>query len=718
MIRTAPDHIVYIHTQKRPPKAPDASPTPPEVSHASAAGPRSAPAQPAAAAGNTALRDRQSQILAPIAFSETVGGLRCLGGLQVGSALGTAAALSFGALAGMAGGVDQMSSLGAHGEGAPVGIFGAITAIVGLVAGAHIPEAIEWVALRARRAYLERFPQPPQVLPARTPAQLLQDIEALAQRSAPLTAEGVESCIHKIGSLLQVCDNALTAEMVAQTYVRIAQSACRPSACGGSVGHAIAGVDLLAKELSHLRRKHNLSAQTFKASMVALATTLSVHRLSLKSAKGAANSLMEAYWSGTGGGERRNRLNFFTLLRGLPGFERVGLPGSTLSWTFDTDDLATIGHLCVGLASRRPYAMGMDARTCIDHFLRDNRQDRCHDELTDNSDRLFIGLARLDPLQVPQDLLGALQSELCSPPSDAQSITGAQQRVLDLLLQRLGQHVDREDDPKEAAWHRAPFEVLLALARYAQRFPTNRPLQNLVARTTAPGRITDRLSRAHLSQLAFLIQRATDFARGIPQGPTQKVSLLHSILTHLEGRHNLDSESFIIGVESPEDLIELLDEITGAATPTDEARRQLSEQVAALPRLCQLQSTPALLQAAWGAINRIWAHPEAAQGNRQAQAQIASEYRAQAREQVNQRILPEDSIPALGPQTSLNLHWLRTRLDDLPLGKEPPGTGPKKTEAAGNEARDGKATSTAAAAGIAPTRGDHGGTPTAAAAGL
>ena len=699
--------VVRIHTRKPEPKAPPGSPEPQEVSHASAAGPRPVPAQTATEAGNTALRDRQSQILEPIDFAETVGGLRCLAGLHIGSALGTAAAATIGTLSGMAGGIDQIDA------DAPTVVMGLIAGGVGLIAGALIPVAIDWVALRARRACAGRCPRPPSEAPARSPTQLLQDIEALAQRGAPLTAEGVRSCLLKIQSLLEVPNNGLTSQTMAQTYVHIAQSACRPSACGGSVGHAIEGVDLVAKGLAYLRREHDLSAQTFRASMVVLAMTLSAHRLSLKSAKEAAHSLLSAFWSGTesGRGERRERLNFFTLLRGLPGFERVGRPGSTLSRIFNLDELATWAQVSIGIASLlRPSAMGIDARTCIDQFLRANHRDRCPAKLADNSDRLFIGLARLGPLQVPPDLAQALRKELHTPPSEERSITGAQQRVLDLLSGTLGQHPEQEDEPREADWHRAPFEVLLALTRYARRFPENQPLQDLVARTTAPGRITDRLSRADLEQLPVLIEHAIDFAGGVPQEPTQKVLLLHSILTHLAGRHTLGSDSFIAGVESPEDLIEVLSEVNGQATPTDDARHLLSQQVAALPRLCQLQSTPALLRAAWGAINRIWGHREAAQGDRRTQERFASAYRAQAREQVNRRILPERSIPELGPQESLNLHWLRAPMADLPIGPEAIGTGAARTASAEVQAIEVQATPTAAAAGPAPSRRDHGGT--------
>lgn len=83
--------------------------------------------------------------------------------------------------------------------------------------------------------------------------------------------------------------------------------------------------------------------------------------------------------------------------------------------------------------------------------------------------------------------------------------------------------------------------------------------------------------------------------------------------------------------------------------------------MAALPRLCQLQATPALLQAAWR------------------------------------------TIPALGTQAHLNLHWLRAPMADLPLADEPQNLGRRAAApdaSAPITARDFERTPTAAAAAL------------------
>lgn len=140
------------------------------------------------------------------------------------------------------------------------------------------------------------------------------------------------------------------------------------------------------------------------------------------------------------------------------------------------------------------------ARQCIEQFLHPSaRTRRSLEKVSQRSDCLFIGLVRLDPLQVPEDLTQGLLQELRTPPRDAQSITPTQQRVLDLLAGKLGDAAEETEERMQAGWHRAPFEELLALTEYAQRFPAHSPFHALATRLTQPGRITDRLAHAKLS---------------------------------------------------------------------------------------------------------------------------------------------------------------------------------------------------------------------------
>jgi hypothetical protein len=284
-----------------------------------------------------------------------------------------------------------------------------------------------------------------------------------------------------------------------------------------------------------------------------------------------------------------------------------------------------------------------------------------------NSDCLFIGLARHHPLELPQDLVPGLLQELRRRPHAARSITHAQQRVLDLLAGTLGNGSREHEERMEAGWHRAPFEVVLSLTQYARKFPTDDRLQELTARLNEPRRIPDRLEAVKLADLKVTIQHAIDFVRYLPVPPEGKVRRLYGILIHLRQRPNLDSRAFLEGVVMPKELIKILSQITGEATTTEDARNQLSAQVAGLGRLCQLEATPALLQETWRALNRIWGHGDAAGGDRQAQERIASAYRAQAKEGINLRILADHSIERLGPQYHLNLHWLRAPMADLQL---------------------------------------------------
>jgi hypothetical protein len=650
--------------------APHAGPEPREVTHASAAGAAAPPARTDTGALDAALRQRQSRILEPLAFQESVSGWRCRTGLHLATAMGTSAAAVVGTMALFPGGLGRADDRSAF-ENGLWGVFGTVVGGIGLVVGAVIPPAIGWVALRARRACVERFPGRPSEDALRPPENLLEDIEALAERRAPLTAEGVASCIQKIKWLLAGSGRDLPSRQVAQAYVRLAQTAWPPSACRGNRGHAVEGVGLLAGQIAHLARARDLDSQTLKASLMLLAATLSAHHLSASSANTVAESLMEACWEGTKNkpGGRADRLNFLTLLRGLPGFERVGEPGSEIGRYFDTDDLAGNIQASHGLASR-PGAgpQGKDVRTCIEQFLPPgNRDRRSVQEVSHDSDCLFIGLARHHPLNLPQDLVQGLLQELRTPPRAARSITNAQQRVLDLLAGTLGNGSRQHEERMEAGWHRAPFEVVLSLTEYARKSPTDDRLQELTARLTEPHRIPDRLEAAKLADLRVTIQHAIDFVRYLPVPPESKVRRLYDILIHLRQRQNLDSRAFLEGVVMPQELIKILSEITGEATTTDDARNQLSAQVADLGRLCQLEATPALLHATWRALNRIWGHRDAAGGDRQAQERIASGYRAQAKEMINLRILADHSIERLGPQYHLNLHWLRAPMADLHL---------------------------------------------------
>ncbi|MDH4377143.1 MAG: hypothetical protein QE494_12675 [Ramlibacter sp.] len=647
-----------------------AGPEPREVSHASAAGAAAPTAHTNAGTLDAALRQRQSRILEPLAFQESVSGWRCRTGLHLATAIGTSAAAVVGTMALFPGGLGRADDRSAA-ENGFWGVIGTVVGGIGLTVGAFIPPAIEWVTLRARRACVERFPGRPSEDALRPPENLLEDIEALAERRAPLTAEGVASCIQKIKWLLAGSGQGLPSRQVAQAYVRLAQTAWPPSACRGNRGHAVEGVGLLAGQIAHLARARDLDSQTLKASLMLLAAAMSAHHLSASSANKVAESLMQACWDGTDNkpGERAERLNFWTLLRGLPGFERVGEPGSQISRYFDTENLAGWMQLSTGLASLRTAGpQGKDVRTCIEQFLHPgNRDRRSVQEASHNSDCLFIGLARHHPLELPQDLVPGLLEELRKPPRAARSITNAQQRVLDLLAGKLGNGSRQHEERMEAGWHRAPFEVVLSLTEYARKFPTDDRLQELTARLNEPRRIPDRLEAAKLADLRVTIQHAIDFVRYLPVPPEGKVRRLHGILIHLQHRQNLDSRAFLEGVVRPVELIEILSKITGAATTTDEARDRLSAQVAGLGRLCQLEATPALLQETWRALNRIWGHRDAAGGDRQAQERIASGYRAQAKEMINLRILADHSIERLGPQYHLNLHWLRAPMADLHL---------------------------------------------------
>ena len=668
--RTA--HATHTHTHLPPPiaMAQHAGPEPREVSHASAAGAAAPTAHTDTGTLDAELRQRQSRILEPLAFQESVSGWQCRTGLHLATAVGTSAAAVVGTMALFPGGLGRADDRSAS-ENGFWGVFGTVMGGIGLVVGAVIPPAIEWVALRARRACVERFPGRSSEDALRPPENLLEDIQALAERRAPLTAEGVASCIQKIKSLLEGSGQGLPSKQVAQAYVRLAQVAWPPSACRSNRGHAVNGVGLLAGQIAHLARERDLDSQTLKASLMLLAAAMSAHQLSAACANTVAESLMQACWDGTKNkqGERADRLNFLTLLRGLPGFERVGEPGSEISRDFDTDDLAGDIQASHGLASlRSPHAQGGDVRTCIEQFLDTGNRDRCSvQKVSHHSDCLFIGLARHHPLNLPQELEQGLLEELRTPPSAARSITNAQQRVLDLLAGTLGNGSRQHEERMEAGWHRAPLEVVLSLTQYARKFPTDLRLQELTARLNKPRRITDRLDQAKLADLSVTIRQAIDFVRYLPVPPESKVRRLHGILIHLQQRQNLGSSGFLEGVVRPEELIEILDKITGKATPTDPLRERTSEHVAALGRLCQLEATPALLHATWRALNRIWGHRDAAGGDRQAQERIASGYRAQAKEMINLRIIPDESMEGLGIQEHLNLHWLRAPMADLHL---------------------------------------------------
>ncbi len=669
---TQANQATHTHIHLPPPiaMAQHAGPEPREVSHSSAAGAAAPTAHTDAGTLDAALRQRQSRILEPLAFQESVSGWQCRTGLHLATAMGTSAAAVVGTMALFPGGLGRADDRSAA-ENGFWGVVGTVMGGIGLVVGAVIPPAIEWVALRARRACVERFPGRPREDALRPPENLLEDIQALAERRAPLTAEGVASCIQKIKWLLEGSGQGLTSQQVAQAYVRLAQTAWPPSACRGNRGHAVEGVGLLAKQIAHLSRERDLDSQTLKASLMLLAATLSAHHLSAACANKVAESLMQACWEGTNNkpGARADRLNFLTLLRGLPGFERVGEPGSEIGRDFDTDDLAgdmQAGHVLASQRSAR--AQGGDARACIEQFLHPgNRDRRSVQEVSHDSDCLFIGLARHHPLELPQDLVQGLLKELRTPPRAARSITNAQQRVLDLLAGTLGHGSQQHEERMEAGWHRAPLEVVLSLTQYARKFPADDRLQELTARLNEPRRIPDRLEAAKLTDLRVTIQHAIDFVRYLPVPPEGKVRRLDGILVHLQHRQNLDSRAFLEGVVMPKDLIEILSKITGEATTTDEARDRLSAQVAGLGRLCQLEATPALLQETWRALNRIWGHRDAAGGDGQAQERIASGYRAQAKEMINFRILADHSIERLGPQYHLNLHWLRAPMADLHL---------------------------------------------------
>ena len=673
---TQATQATHTHIHLPPPiaMAQHAGPEPREVSHSSAAGSAAPPAHTDTGTLDAALRQRQSRILEPLAFQESVSGWRCRTGLHLATAMGTSAAAVVGTMALFPGGLGRADDRSAY-ENGLWGVFGTVMGGIGLVVGAVIPPAIEWVALRARRACIERFPGRPSEdmvsAPIRRPENLLDDIGALAERRAPLTAEGVASCIQKIKWLLEGSGRDLPSKQVAQAYVRLAQTAWPPSACRGNRGHAVEGVGLLAGQIAHLARARDLDSQTLKASLMLLAAAMSAHHLSAAGANKVAKSLMQACWDGTNNqrGERADRLNFLTLLRGLPGFERVGEPGSEISRCFGTDDLAGWMQLSIGLASLRSAGpQGKDVRTCIEQFLHPgNRDRRSVQEVSHDSDCLFIGLARHHPLELPQDLVQGLLKELHRRPIAARSITNAQQRVLDLLAGTLGNGSRQHEERMEAGWLRAPFEVVLSLTQYARKFPTDDRLQELTARLNEPRRIPDRLEAAKLTDLRVTIQHAIDFVRDLPVPPEGKVQRLNGILIHLQHRQNLDSRAFLEGVVMPKDLIKILSKITGEATTTDEARDRLSAQVSGLGRLCQLEATPALLQETWRALNRIGGHRDAAGGDRQAQKRIASGYRAQAKEMINLRILADDSIEGLGPQYHLNLHWQRAPMADLHL---------------------------------------------------
>jgi len=430
-------------------------------------------------------------------------------------------------------------------------------------------------------------------------------------------------------------------------------------------------VGLLASQIAHLARDRDLDRQTLKASLLQLAAALSAHHLSAARANTVAESLLKGFWEGTNNkpGEHADRLNFLTLLRGLPGFERVCEPDSEISRDFDTDDLVGRIQARTDSASRRgARAQGKDARTCIEQFLHpSNRDRRSVQGVSHNSDCLFIGLARHHPLELPQDLVQGLLTELRTPPHAERSITHAQQRVLDLLARTLGNGSQEQEERMETTWHQAPFQVVFSLTQYARKFPTDGRLKALTARLTEPRQITDRLGRAKPADLNVTVRHAIDFVRYLPVPPEGKVRRLYDILIHLRQRQNLDSRAFLEGVVMPQELIKILSKITGEATTTDDARNQLSAQVAGLGRLCQLEATPALLHATWRALNRIWSQQDAAGGDRQAQERIASGYRAQAKEMINLRILADHSIERLGPQYHLNLHWLRAPMADLHL---------------------------------------------------
>lgn len=669
---TQATQATHTHIHLPPPiaMAQHTGPEPREVSHASAASAAAPPAHTDAGTLGAALRQRQSRILEPLAFQESVTGWQCRTGLHLATAVGTSAAAVVGTMALSPGGLGHADDRSAS-ENGLWGFVATVAGGIGLVVGALIPPAIEWVALRARRACVERFSGRSNEEHLRLPENLLEDIQALAERRAPLTAEGVASCIEKIKWLLEGSGRDLPSKQVAHAYVRLAQTGWPPSACRSHRGHAVEGVGLLAGQIAHLARARDLDSQTLKASLMLLAATLSAHHLSAAGANKAAKALVQACWDGTNNkpGERADRLNFLTLLRSLPGFEQVGEPGSEIGRDFDTDDLAgdiQAGHV---LASwRSAPAQGGDARACIEQFLHTgNRDRRSVQEVSHDSDCLFIGLARHHPLELPQDLVHGLLEELRRRPSSAQSITNAQQRVLDLLGGTLGKGSPEYEERMEAGWQRAPFEVVLSLTQYARNFPPDHPLQELTARLNEPRRITDRLERAKLADLSVTIRQAIDFVRYLPVPPESKVRRLHGILIHLQQRQNPDSSAFLEGVVMPEELIKILSKITGKATPTDPLRERTSEHVAALGRLCQLEATPALLHATWRALNRIWGHRDAAGGDRQAQERIASRYRAQAKEMINLRILAEDSIQGLRPQYHLNLHWLRAPMADLQL---------------------------------------------------
>lgn len=668
----------HTHLQPSIAMAQHAGHEPREVSHASAAGAAAPPVHTDTGALDAVLRQRQSRILEPLAFDESVAGRRCFLGLWTATAMGTSAAAAVGILSLRQGGIGQPDEMSAA-ENGLWGLYGTLAALGGLVVGAVAPPVIEWVALRARRACVERFPGRPSEdavstlvrPPLHPPENLLADIQALAERRAPLTAEGVASCIKKVKWLLEGSGRDLPSKQIAQAYVQLAQTAWPPSACGGNRGHALEGVGLLASQIAHLARDRDLDRQTLKASLLQLAAAMSAHHLSAARANTVAESLLKGFWEGTNNkpGEHADRLNFLTLLRGLPGFERVCEPDSEISRDFDTDDLVGRIQARTDSASRRgARAQGKDARTCIEQFLHpSNRDRRSVQDVSHNSDCLFIGLARHHPLELPQDLVQGLLTELRTPPRAERSITHAQQRVLDLLAVTLGIGSREQEERMETAWHQAPFEVVLSLTQCARKFATDRHLKALTARLTEPRQITDRLGRAKPADLNVTVRHAIDFVRYLPLPPESKVRRLHRILIHLQQRQNLDCSDFLEGVVRPEELIKILDKITGKGTTTDPLRERTSEHVAALGRLCQLQATPALQHATWRALNRIWGQQDAAGGDRQAQERIASGYRAQAKEMVNLRILPDQSMPALGIQRHLNLHWLRAPMADLHL---------------------------------------------------
>ena len=180
---TQATQATHTHIHLPPPiaMAQHAGPEPREVSHASAAGAAPPPAHTDTGTLDAALRHRKSRILEPLAFQETVGGWRCRRGLHLATAMGTSAAAVVGPMALFPGGLGRADDRSAL-ENGRWGVLGTVMGGIGLTVGAFIPPALEWVALRARRACVERFPGRPSEDALRPPENLLEDIAALAER--------------------------------------------------------------------------------------------------------------------------------------------------------------------------------------------------------------------------------------------------------------------------------------------------------------------------------------------------------------------------------------------------------------------------------------------------------------------------------------------------------------------------------------------------------